>query len=280
MSFFSARRSFAALAVLVLSSGVFAAPANPAAGVLDGVLPRWSANQDYGNSDGAVEARGYKSDGGKWPETVYDCSFDGRREERGDWYEHDGGKFESDCLLKLSLSIDSEKRECCKSKHAKHGFEDECLLELVFKLDIDVEIKEEEEKHVEEWDWKHHHPTRKSDCLLEKWGKFGSRGEDAREEEWCSWSSGGKEKYDDVCLLKLSLSLDIDIKKSCKKERRGGNCQGYDNQCMLDLAISLDLELDLDIVDNILGGGDGGSKGNGGGKKALGGIDNVLGSLL
>jgi len=283
MSFFSVRRPFVALAMLAMSSGVFAAPANPVGGILDGVLPRWSANQDYSNSDGAVEARGYKMEGDNWPKSTSDCFFDGRRrDEGGDWFDHDGKKFEGDCLLKLSLSIDVEKRECCRTKHGKHGYEDECLFELVFKLDLEIEIEKEEKKHVEDWDQKRQHPTRKSDCWMD-WGKFNSRAENRCDEEWCSWSNGpgGKDKYDDDCLLKLSLSLDIDIKKTCKKEKHGDKkFRGYNNDCMLDLAISLDLELDLDVVDKVLGGGKGGGKGGGGQKKGLGVVEEILEDIL
>jgi len=247
-----------------MSSGVFAAPANPVGSILGDVLPRWSANQDYSNSDGAVEARGYNMENVNWPKSTHDCSFDEhRRDEGGDWYDHDGKKFEGDCLLKLSLSIDAEKRECCKSKQGKHGYEDECLFELVFKLDIEIEIEEQEKKQVEDWDKKRQHPTCKSDCRMD-WGKFNPRAEDRCNEEWCSWSSGPGGIYDDVCLLKLSLSLDIDIKKTCKKEKYDDKkCRGYDNGCMLDLAISLDLELDLGVVDKVLGDKGGGWKGDG-----------------
>jgi len=273
MSFLSVRRPFVALAMLAVSSGVFAAPTNPVGGVLDGVLPRWSSNQDYG----AVEARGYKMDGGNWPKSTSDCFFDEpRRDEGGDWYDHDGKKFEGDCLLKLSLSIDAEKRESCRTKHGKHGYEDECLFELVFKLDVEIEIEQQEKKHVEDWDQKRQHPTRKSDCRMD-WGKFNSRAEGC-DEEWCSWSNGpgGKDKYDDDCLFKLSISLDIDIKNTCKKDKSGGKeWQGYNIDCMLDLAISLDLDLNLDIVDKVLGSGEGG--GWKGAEKALDGLDKALG---
>jgi hypothetical protein len=253
MSSYPLRRSLVAFVTMAaMSSVVLAAPHAPRS-VTDalngtiGVLGRRTSTTkdlstafdkggDYGDDDCDDDKEFL------WPSSHTDCLAKGKTSRRDysqnadfdKWYNHDNKKYDGDCLLSLSFFIEVEEREVCKPKDKAHSYDYQCLLELVFKVDIEIDIDEEKKKYLDEREKKRHWPTRKSDCAdIDKLG-------------WTPSTVGPDgENYDDDCMMQLSLRLEKKQKDSCRQKATGS--YGYDSECMIGLCMDLDVDVEFDV---------------------------------
>jgi hypothetical protein len=215
-----------ALAMLAMSAALFTSPVAAA-----------PASPDMA----AVVA---KRDGSHYPTCRDDCMVKpedfGRRDRYPEeYYEHDGQHYKRDCLLTLSLSIEYEVRKVCKREDSRQGYEEECLMEMVFEVDIDAVVKQEERRPGQ--DGREHgenfcRPKNKDDCRIDG-------GEEGR------FCERGGQRYDNDCLFKVSLSLDLRVTCEREGEERGRQHRHYDFDCMLELSLKLDLDLSLGSSD-------------------------------
>jgi len=265
MSIHAIRRSLTAFVIIAMTAGVFAAPhpQDTADSMIGGIMSALGVTDDPRPAqNNRVDPRPAQNnrvdlppvsiphkrshDGEKkthWPSNHKDCLAQGRYSKRGDdkridqLYDHDGKKYEGDCLLSLSLLVEFEERKDCKYDDGRLGYDNDCLMEFVVEVDVKIDIDEEQKKYDDEREKRRHWPERKSDC------------EDIDNLGWTPSSKGpNDERYDSDCMFQLSLRLDEDKKDECRPKDSDG--PGYDSDCMIKLCMREEIDVDYEKEGN------------------------------